>query len=281
MSSDHVQLQAAERTAFGSAASRRLRRQGLVPGILYQAGKDAVPFQVPHHDLFMKLQVGHGKTAVFEISVGGAPAVPALLKDWQMNPVRAELEHVDFQQVDLKVAVQASVPLVLVGQSQGVRDGGVLDQPLREITYHYDPNGVHPTPYLRVLISIELLRRMGFQSEAERYARAWTTLYPKPSTDSIPAPILSTAPKAIATVVDALCYQPFAEIGNRSLAEVYRFGQKEQRMIEEAARRLASGDDPGIVPARFLIGAARFAIDNQVAPAAVIQEKFYKELARR
>ncbi|MFN8109128.1 MAG: 50S ribosomal protein L25 [Thermoleophilia bacterium] len=142
MSSDHVQLQAAERTAFGSAASRRLRRQGLVPGILYQAGKDAVPFQVPHHDLFMKLQVGHGKTAVFEISVGGAPAVPALLKDWQMNPVRAELEHVDFQQVDLKVAVQASVPLVLVGQSQGVRDGGVLDQPLREITVEALPDAI-------------------------------------------------------------------------------------------------------------------------------------------
>ena len=47
-----------------------------------------------------------------------------------------------------------------------------------QITYHFNPNGVHPTPYLRVLISIELLRRMGFQAEAEKYARAWTTLYP-------------------------------------------------------------------------------------------------------
>ena len=82
-------------------------------------------------------------------------------------------------------------------------------------------------------------------------------------------------------MVDAVCYQPFKEIGDKSLAEVYRFGQKEQRMIEEAARRLATGDDPGIVPERFLIGAARFALDNQLASAEKIKEKFYSELSRR
>ena len=149
------------------------------------------------------------------------------------------------------------------------------------ITYHFDPKGVHPTPYLRVLISIELLRRMGFDAEAEKYARAWTSLYPAPKPGLLPEEILRTAPRAIALVVDALCYKPFKEIGNKSLAEVYRFGQKEQRMIEEAARRLATGDDPGIVPERFLIGAARFALDNQLASAEKIKEKFYSELSRR
>ena len=69
--------------------------------------------------------------------------------------------------------------------------------------------------------------------------------------------------------------------GDKSLAEVYRFGQKEQRMIEEAARRLATGDDPGIAPERFLIGAARFALDNRLAPAKTIKQKFYQELSRR
>ena len=126
-----------------------------------------------------------------------------------------------------------------------------------QITYFFDPNGVHPTPYLRVLISVELLRRMGFQAEAEKYARAWTTLYPGPKKGTFPKEILLTAPRAIALVVNALCYRPFAEIGNKTLAEVYRFGQKEQRMIEECAQRLAAGTDPGIVPERFIIGAAR------------------------
>jgi hypothetical protein len=150
-----------------------------------------------------------------------------------------------------------------------------------QVTYHFDPNGVHPTPYLRVLISVELLRRMGFDAEAEKYARAWTSLYPAPKAGMLPKELLRSAPRAIALVVDALCYKPFKEIGDKSLAEVYRFGQKEQRMIEEAARRLATGDDPGIVPERFLIGAARFALDNQLAPAEKIKEKFYSELSRR
>ncbi len=150
-----------------------------------------------------------------------------------------------------------------------------------EITYGFDPNGVHPTPYLRVLISVELLRRMGFHAEAEKYARAWTTVYPGPPKGVFPAEILRTAPRAIALVVDALCYRPIAEIGNKTLADVYRFGQKEQRMIEECARRLAAGTDPGIVPERFLIGAARFALDNRLAGAEAIRVNFYKELARR
>jgi hypothetical protein len=150
-----------------------------------------------------------------------------------------------------------------------------------QITYYFDRRGVHPTPYLRVLISCELLRRMGFSAEADRYRRAWTTIYPEPRGGLLPKDILQTAPRAIALVVDALCYQPFAEIGNKSLAEVYRFGQKEQRMIEECAQRLAAGTDPGIVPERFLIGAARYALDNRMAPADKIRDGFYRELARR
>lgn len=150
-----------------------------------------------------------------------------------------------------------------------------------EITYHFDPNGVHPTPYLRVLLSVELLRRMGFQTEADRYAKAWHALYPGPPPGALPADILRTAPRAIALVVDALCYRPFEELGGKSLAEIYRFGQKEQRMIEECARRLAAGSDPGIVPERFLIGAARFAIDARLASADAICHGFYRELARR
>jgi hypothetical protein len=150
-----------------------------------------------------------------------------------------------------------------------------------QITYHFDSRGVHPTPYLRVLLSVELLRRMGFQAEAERYARAWTTLYSGPPQGSMPKEVLSTASRAIRLVVDVLCYQPFAEIGNKALAEVYRFGQKEQRMIEECAQRLAAGTDPGIVPERFLIGAARYALDNRLTSADTIREGFYRELARR
>lgn len=133
MSSDHVTLTAARRTEFGSAVTRRLRRTGQVPGVLYTESGDTVSFHISHHELFMAIQGPAAKTAVFEVSVGDDGSVPALLKDWQLNPVRNEIMHVDFQQVDLKVAVQAAVPIVLTGMAEGVREGGVLDQSLHEV----------------------------------------------------------------------------------------------------------------------------------------------------
>jgi plasmid stabilization system protein ParE len=120
-----------------------------------------------------------------------------------------------------------------------------------EVVFGFSAAGVHPTPYLRVLLSVELLRRMNFPAEAERYRRAWLTVFPNPRAGNIPGELLRTAPRAIELVVDSLCYQPFAELGGKKLSEVFRFAQKEQRMVEETAGRLARGDDPGIRTGTF------------------------------
>jgi large subunit ribosomal protein L25 len=142
MSSDHVQITARERTEFGTRRTKRLRAEGLVPGVLYRAGKQSLSFALPERDLDRAIHGEHGKTAVFQISVDGHPTVPALLKDWDLNPVRGNLLHVDFQQVDLAQAVQANVPLVLVGLAVGVRDGGVLGQPVHELTISALPDSI-------------------------------------------------------------------------------------------------------------------------------------------
>jgi transketolase C-terminal domain/subunit len=78
-----------------------------------------------------------------------------------------------------------------------------------------------------------------------------------------------------------MCFKPYPTLGQKSLAQVLPFGIKEQQMIEEAAGRLAAGVDPGVIPERFMIGAARFALDNKLARPGMITENFYKELARR
>jgi hypothetical protein len=148
-------------------------------------------------------------------------------------------------------------------------------------TLTFSPRAVHPTPYLRLFLSLELLRRMGFPEEAEAYRRVWTRLYPNPRLGNIPRALLDTFPEAIAVVVDAVCFTPYATLGHKTLAQVIRFEPKEQQMIEEAARRLSAGIDPGVIPERFLIGAARFALDHRLARPGVITENFYKELARR
>jgi hypothetical protein len=143
----------------------------------------------------------------------------------------------------------------------------------------YSPRVPHPTPYLRMLISVELLRRMGFEQDAEQYRRAWLRIYPKAGAGNIPAAILKTFPKACRIAVDAMCFQPYPTMGNKGLAAVLNFGKKEQQMIEEAAQRLASGTDPGIIPERFLIGAVRFAMDRKMARPGVLTTNFYKALA--
>jgi hypothetical protein len=147
--------------------------------------------------------------------------------------------------------------------------------------FGFNSRGVHPTPYLRTLISVELLRRMGFPEEAEQYRRAWTRLYPNPRAGSIPEAMIATFSQSCPLAVDTMCYQPYRSLGDKSLAQVIRFAKKDQQMIEEAARRLAAGVDPGIIPERFLIGATRFALDHQLARPGVITKNFYNELVGR
>ena len=93
--------------------------------------------------------------------------------------------------------------------------------------------------------------------------------------------MLDTFEEAHRLVVEVVCFTAYPQLGGRSLAQVVGFEPKHQEMVEEAARRLAAGTDPGIVPERFLIGAARHALDARLARPGVIADKFYRELARR
>jgi hypothetical protein len=145
----------------------------------------------------------------------------------------------------------------------------------------YTSHAVHPTPYLRTFLSCELLARIGFPERAEAFRRAWRRLYPSLEGTTIPRAVLSTWPRAVPLVVEAVCYTRFPSLGNKALREVIFFEPRHQLMIEEAADRLARGVDPGVVPERFLIGAVRTALDRRLAPADRLMRNFYLELSRR
>ena len=112
------------------------------------------------------------------------------------------------------------------------------------------------------------------------YRRIWRRLYPDPRRGNIPRALLDTFPDAMPAVVDVVCFRRYRSLGDRTLAEVMRFRPKEQAMIEEAARRLAAGVDPGVIPARFLIGAARAAIDRRLARPNVVTRELYEKSSR-
>ncbi|HVH01332.1 MAG TPA: 50S ribosomal protein L25 [Miltoncostaeaceae bacterium] len=136
----HVALTAQKRTEFGNGPTRRLRRGGHVPGVVYQPGSPSLAFSLPEREL--RRAIAEGRTGVIDLSVEGEGTRPVLLKDWQLDPVRGDVLHVDFQEVDLTQEVEAPVQIVLVGSSVGVRDGGVLDQTQRELVVRALPEAL-------------------------------------------------------------------------------------------------------------------------------------------
>ena len=148
-------------------------------------------------------------------------------------------------------------------------------------TQQFNPSGVHPTPYLRVLISLVLLRRLGLDAMAADLRRVWLRLYPRVTPEQIPPPLMQTFDRAAALAVDTMAFQPYPQLGRKSLVRVVEFGPRQMAMVEEAGRRLAAGEDLGMVPARFMVGAARFALDHRLAAPQAITDTFYRMLGRR
>ena len=148
-------------------------------------------------------------------------------------------------------------------------------------TMHFDPGGVHPTPYLRVPISLVLLRRLGFGGKADDLTKVWQQMYPGGGRGSIPDSVLSTFSRASELVVDTMAFTSYEQLGGKPLVEAVPFGPAQMRMIEQAATQLAAGTDPGVVPARFMISAARYAIDHRLATPAAITDNFYRILGSR
>jgi large subunit ribosomal protein L25 len=141
MADQTTKLDVHAREAAHSRETRRLRRAGQVPGVLYGGDEAPVAFAVNARTLRHALAA---KGAVLELTIDGGAGTPAVLKDAQRHPVRGELMHVDLLRVDLNVAIQATVPVHLVGgeDAPGVVDGGILDQVTREVNVEALPTDI-------------------------------------------------------------------------------------------------------------------------------------------
>ena len=123
-----------ERESRGSAASRRLRREGLIPGVLYGRGKNPHVFCIEERDLRRALTGPAGLHAILDVVVAGQKTThPSILKDYQQDVISGRLAHIDLQEVRLDQPIQAQVVIELVGEAAGSVEGGVLSQVTREI----------------------------------------------------------------------------------------------------------------------------------------------------
>jgi large subunit ribosomal protein L25 len=125
----------------GSRASRRLRRKGLVPGVVYGIDDNCVAFKVDGRRLRAVLAEGH---ALFDVEVDGGERQPVIVKDQQRDPVRGTVQHLDLLKVRLDEKIQATVPLELEGveDAPGVREGGVLEHVTREVLIEALPTDI-------------------------------------------------------------------------------------------------------------------------------------------
>lgn len=142
MASKRPTLSVEVREERGSRATRRLRRSGQVPGVLYGGSHDeTVSFKVGDRELRRIMVDG---SALIDVEIGGEKSVPAILKDRQLHPVRDEVMHVDFLEVNLTEKIRAPVALELEGgeDAPGVKEGGVLDHAAREVEIEALPTDI-------------------------------------------------------------------------------------------------------------------------------------------
>jgi large subunit ribosomal protein L25 len=144
MSSDRVTLEVTERDAeqLGSRRVRRLRKDGLVPGVLYGKGHVRA-IVVGERDLRSALTGRSGLHAIIDVVIEGQTTPHhAVLKDFQRHPIRGTVTHVDFHEVRLDRPIQATVNVQFVGESPGAKQGGVVQQVTRELRVEALPTAI-------------------------------------------------------------------------------------------------------------------------------------------
>lgn len=138
---ESTSLKVARREAEGSRAARRLRRAGNVPGVLYGGGEEPVAFAVDARVL--RNTLAHAG-AVLDLGVEDEAASPVMVKELTRHPVSGEIVHVDLLRVRMDVKIHSTVILDLTGaeSAPGVRDGGVLEQVMREVAIEALPGDI-------------------------------------------------------------------------------------------------------------------------------------------
>src|SRR3954462_3277004 len=193
MADQTTKLDVQPREAAHSRETRRLRRAGQVPGVLYGGGEEPVAFAVGERELRHAL---HAKGAVIELSLGSETGTPAVLKDAQRHPVRGDLMHVDLLRVDLNVAIQSPVTVELIGadEAPGVIEGGILEHVTREVNVEALPNEIPET----IQVDVSKLEMNGTVALGDVDAPRGITLLDDPETTIL----ASITPPSVAPETD-------------------------------------------------------------------------------
>jgi len=133
---EEIVLEVTKRERTGKEVAKKLRRDGIIPGVVYGAGDNPTPIHVPHTAFYKLLHSGHGENVLITLNIknGKTASEKVLIRDIQRDPVKENIIHIDFQHVSLTKKITVKLPIHLVGLPTGVKDqGGMLQHILREI----------------------------------------------------------------------------------------------------------------------------------------------------
>jgi large subunit ribosomal protein L25 len=128
---------------FNKNAARRVRVSGKIPAVVYGAGKEAVAVAVDPKVITKILHSDSGHNTIFDLDVTGAAVVKAMIVDWQHEPIKGALLHIDLKRIAMDKAMRVSVPIQLIGVPVGVKSqGGILEHVLREVEIECLPGDI-------------------------------------------------------------------------------------------------------------------------------------------
>jgi len=138
-----ITITAEPRTTTGKNEARRTRVAGKIPATLYGIGKASVPLSVNPKEIGKILRSASGHNTIFNIQVTGGENAPVMLVDWQNDPVKSTLLHVDLKRIDLSKRLHAKVPVHTTGEPKGVKvQGGIHEIVTREILVECLPDDI-------------------------------------------------------------------------------------------------------------------------------------------
>jgi large subunit ribosomal protein L25 len=128
---------------FNKNAARRVRVAGKIPAVLYGAGHEAVAVEVDPRQISRILYSETGHNTIFDVDLSGTGTAKAMIVDWQLDPIKDSLLHIDLKRIALDKTLKVSVPIRIVGIAIGVKaEGGILDQVLREVEIECLPGDI-------------------------------------------------------------------------------------------------------------------------------------------
>jgi large subunit ribosomal protein L25 len=128
---------------FNKNAARRVRVAGKIPAVVYGAGQDAVAVAVDPKAITKILHSESGHNTIFDLNVEGSAVVKAMIVDWQHEPIKGKLLHIDLKRIAMDKTMRVSVPIQLIGIATGVKNqGGILDHVLREVEVECLPGDI-------------------------------------------------------------------------------------------------------------------------------------------